>query len=167
MMRAQSGIGFSGGGIGLKSSGVLAQSAVAASVTGTLTETVLATIAIPAGAIGVNGGIRVTSLWSYTNSADSKSLRSRFNGTNIGTSFSVTTSAQMHHQFTLWNRGAANSQVATTPITASYGTSGNSPATSTIDTSASVSLTLTGQINANAGSNTITLESYTVEIMNL
>jgi hypothetical protein len=40
----------------LKAAGVLAQSAVAASFTGTLTETVLATIAIPAGAIGVNGG---------------------------------------------------------------------------------------------------------------
>src|SRR5213079_2421852 len=72
MLRGASGFGFSGGGIGLKAAGVLAQSAVAASVTGTLTETVLATIAIPAGAMGVNGAIRVTALWSYTNSADTK-----------------------------------------------------------------------------------------------
>src|SRR5688500_6060251 len=72
---------------------VLAQSAVAASHTGNTTETTLATVTVPANAIGANGRLRVTSLWSHTNSANSKTLRVRFGGAagTIYTSLTVTT----------------------------------------------------------------------------
>ena len=52
--------------LGLASRAVrtLAQSAVAASLTGTTTETALATIVIPAGSMGPNGQVEVAALWS-------------------------------------------------------------------------------------------------------
>lgn len=165
MMRAQSGIGFSGGGIGLKASGVLAQSAAPASVTGTLSETVLATIAIPAGAMGVNGSLRITTLWTFTSSADSKTVQARLGGTSIGLAV-MTANSGLQHQIILRNRGAANSQIAFTNGQTSFAVTSGAMVTTAIDTSIAQNLTLTATIGANAGSNTITLEAYTVENLN-
>ena len=47
---------------------VLGASAVAASITGTVAETSLAAVTVPAGAMGANGDMRFTALFSYTNS---------------------------------------------------------------------------------------------------
>lgn len=53
---------------------VLAQSAVASSITGTLTKTALATVYVPAGAIGPNGRLRVSTQWTTTANTNSKTL---------------------------------------------------------------------------------------------
>ena len=53
---------------------VLAQSAVASSITGTLTKTALATVHVPAGAIGPNGRLRVSTQWTTTANTNSKTL---------------------------------------------------------------------------------------------
>ena len=158
-----------GGGVGLKSAGVLAQSAVAASVTGTTSETVLATIPVPAGAMGANGILRIITLWSVTNSADSKTLRVRLGGIG-GTAYlglGVTAVATAQELTLIRNRNSLSSQVgfAATPA-ASYGTSTTAVTTSAVDMSAAQDLVITGTIAANAGANTITLEAYTVEILN-
>lgn len=163
-MRAVSGIGGSGGGIGLKSAGVLAQSAAPASVTGTVSETTLATIAIPAGTMGLNGALRITSIWSYTNSANNKTVRARFSGQALGSTVMTTTATAS----ILWeaiNRGALNSQV-TNGAGAGAGlvASGNAVVTMTVDTSITQNLILTATL-ANTGE-TITLEGYTVEVLN-
>jgi hypothetical protein len=142
---------------------VQAQSAVAASVTGTLTETVLATIAIPAGAMGVNGVIRVTTVWTVTNSADSKVLKTVLGGA-VFNNFGVTTTVSVHNYCEVRNRGVVNSQVAYQQNGTGTASSGN--ALLAVDTSVAQNLTITGTIGANAGSNTITLEGYTVEILN-
>lgn len=59
---------------------VIAASAVAVSHTGDTIETVLANIAIPAGAMGANGALHITAVFSYTNSANAKTLRIRLGG---------------------------------------------------------------------------------------
>lgn len=143
---------------------VLAQSAVAASVTGTTNETTLATIAIPAGAMGVNGSLRITTLWTTTNSANNKNLRVKLGATAF-TDIALTTTAAGQFQTHIRNRGAPNSQVAF--IVGSgfpFASSAGSPFPGAIDTAVSQTLALTGQL-ANTGE-TITLEAYTVEILN-
>lgn len=163
-LRAVSNSAFSGGGIGLKSPGVLARSAVAASVTGTTSETTLATIAVPAGAMGVNGGVRISGLFSYTNSANSKALRVKFGGTTYYGP-TVTTTASAPFLFEIWNRGAANSQVGPgVTNTVPLGAAAVAPTTSAVDTASAFNITFTGQL-ANSGE-TITLEAYTVEVLN-
>jgi hypothetical protein len=163
MLRGSSYTGGGGGGIGLPASGVLKQSAVPASVTGTLSETTLATIPIPAGAMGLNGVIRVTAVWTVTNSADSKVLKTVLGG-SVFNNFGVTTTVSVHNYCEVRNRGAANSQVAYQQNGTGTSSSGN--AITAVDTSLAQNLTITGTIGANAGSNTIPLEGYTVEILN-
>lgn len=146
---------------------LLAASAVAVSVTGTTAETALATVTIPAGAMGLNGAIEVRSSWTHTNSANAKSLRVRLGGI-AGTAFlalSNTAAASVSDMRRIRNRGAANSQVGscaaatTTPV----GSSGNALVTGAVDTSAAQDIVISGQLALNT--ETITLESYEVWLL--
>jgi hypothetical protein len=141
---------------------VLAASAAAVSHTGDTLETALATIPIPAGAMGPNGQLRVTTQWSYTNSANAKNLRVRFGGTS-GTSYlaqAVTTTASSVFQNRIANRGAANSQIGNSNT--AFGSTTAGVITSAVDTSATADLVITGQV-VNSGE-TLALESYLVEL---
>lgn len=142
---------------------VLAQRAVASSVTGTLTETTLATITIPANAMGVNGAIRITPLFSYTNSANTKRLRIKFAG-NEYWNLPVTTTASSQSITMIRNRNAANSQVGMAlAVNSGLSQATTAVVTSAVDTTTDQPLTITAQL-ANTGE-TITLEAYTVEIL--
>lgn len=137
-----------------------AQSATPVSVTGTLTETTLATITIPGGMMGPNGSLRIRALFGGTNSANSKTMRVRLAGSAMATSAGFTTSDYALHQVLVANRNAQNSQLA------SYGTAqaGTGSVTVTaVDTSVDQLLTITGQL-ASAGE-TLTLQSFLVEAL--
>ncbi|EPR09758.1 hypothetical protein M527_06420 [Sphingobium indicum IP26] len=142
---------------------IVAQSAVAASVTGTTTETTLATVSILGGTVGANGRLRITTLWSYTNNANSKSFRLRLGGTQIW-SRAEGSSDSARHSAEMANRNSQSSQVTSSgsggggwgPVTATV-------TTTAIDTSATQSLTITAQL-ANSG-DTATLEAYIVELL--
>jgi hypothetical protein len=141
-------------------------SGVATSVTNTLTETILATIPIAAGAMGPNGALRITAVFSHTNSANSKTLRIRLGGIG-GTAFTDYTNTANAAQMTqriIQNRNSQASQVAgpSTVPNAVAPTTGSS-ATGTINTAVAQDLVITGQMAALA--ETITLESYLVEIL--
>lgn len=143
---------------------LLAASAVAASLTGSTSETALATITIPAGAMGLNGGVEVRSVWSMTNNANTKTPRVRFGGA-AGTQYAAlaaTTSSTVSDVRRIRNRNAANSQVGAFPAGGSVGlgANGNAVVTSSVDTSAAVDIVLSGQLGSAA--DTITLESYEV-----
>lgn len=141
---------------------VLAQSAAAVSHTGDTSQTTLATVTIPANSMGKNGRIRVTTVWSYTNSANNKSLRVSFGGTNFLSS-NVTTTASVQDQRTISNRGVTNSQVGLTSTVGGFSSSAVSPVTASVDTTADVSLIFSGQLANSA--ETVTLESYLVELI--
>jgi len=145
---------------------IIAHSALAASLTGTTAETALASITIPAGAMGPNGILRVTTEWSYTNSANNKTLRTRLGSGLSGTVFDSivpTTNAFQRRQCDIRNRNAENAQIGPpAAYIAGFGTSTGAPLTGTVDTSLAQTLALTGQL-ASAGE-TITLESYVVEL---
>lgn len=144
-------------------------SAVGFSVTGTTAETALASVTVPANAMGVNGILRVHTTWSYTNSGNNKIVKVRFGGIG-GKSYlntTATTTATLKHVFQLANRGVANSQVAGTYSAATagiWGPTASALTTSAVDTSGETTVVFTGQL-ANTGE-TITLESYLVELLN-
>lgn len=169
MLRGVSSFGTSGGGIGLKSTGVLAQSAVPASVTGTTVQTVLATISIPANTLGINGALRITEIWSVTNNANTKALFNAIGG--VGTlppNISLTTSGIYTIQYSVMNRGALNSQVfpkvTSSASGASYQASATTVGTSGIDFSAAQVLTMSAQLGVSTDA--VTLEGYTIEVLN-
>jgi hypothetical protein len=149
----------SGGGV------VLAASAVAASAGAVTTEETLATITVPANAMGLHGTLRVTTVWTHTNGANNKTLRVRFSGA-AGTQYCnvvATTTATTVHQATISNRGAANSQVGGhTGVSAFSGSSG-AVTTSAVDTTADTTIVISGQ-KASSG-DTLTLERYMVELL--
>ena len=143
----------------------LASSSSPASVTGTYAETALATVTIPANAMGPNGMIRVSALWSCTNNANAKEFIVRFGGA-AGTKYlDVIMSGYpgfIDIDRIIANRNAANSQVGKA-ANSSTGIAGAAAVTSSVDTTAATTLILAAA-NANL-SDTTTLESYTVEIM--
>jgi hypothetical protein len=157
-----------GAAASLKVPYILAQSSVQVSHTGDLVEATLATITIPANAMGPNGSVRLTCYMSCTNSANIKTIKVYFNGTGgtayINSGFTAIGSLRFQQQIS--NRNATNSQVGNLYQTqGGFGASTASPAfvTSAVDTTASVDIVITGQL-ANTGE-TITLEGYTAELL--
>ncbi len=149
----------------------LRSSGVAVSHTGNTNETVLATVTLPAGIIGPSGLVRVRTLWTVTNSANNKTRRIRFGALGAGTGGTVllgvaTASTLTIEHFTQFqNRGANNSQVgmATGAGTGGFTESTSAIATAAIDTTAATDIVITGQLAL--GTETITLESYSVEVL--
>ncbi|MCA9367867.1 hypothetical protein KC887_06440 [Candidatus Kaiserbacteria bacterium] len=141
---------------------IVGMSAVPVSLTGTTAETALASINFPA--MGPNDALRVSVQWSFTGSANLKSLVTKLNGATFGLTTTSTASHVISKQeLSLINRNATNIQLGSM-----YGF-GYSSATSgsflspSVETSGANTLTLHGQL-ANAGE-TITLEGYVVELI--
>lgn len=160
-MRAVSNIGFSGGGIGLKAVGMLAQSAVPASVTGTTTETVLAIVAIPA--LSDNSVIRITAQYTYSGTAGNRNVNLRLNGVQVRQFLAASTVMSSETVTNIRNRGV-NSQTVFGFGQAGSGTSVSAPISLTTNTAAPSTLTLLG--SPIVATDTITLEGYTVELLN-
>jgi hypothetical protein len=140
---------------------LLCSSAVAVSVTGTTSETALATCTIPAGAMGLNGGLQVHTTWTVTNSVNDKNTRIRLGGI-AGTQFynnTHTTVATVHDFRRIRNRGGASSQVAGIgAASGSFGSSATAITTGSVDTAVSQDLILSCQLELSSES--CTLESY-------
>lgn len=142
---------------------VLGTSGAALSCDGTTNENTLVSITLRAGSMGPNGALRVKTLWSFTNSGNSKNLRVRLGGTAF---LDATQSANATYQDRreIHNRNSQSSQVgwAAAATAGGGGASASAATTAAIDTSAATTLAITGQ-KASAGE-TLTLESYLVEL---
>lgn len=147
---------------------VLGASGVAsAALTGTTDETILATIPIPAGTMGLNGILRYTFLANFTNSANDKTLRARLGGLS-GTIFHeiVSTTAASHGSSgkVIMNRDSAASQVGSAVVSPNVvGSSTTNAATGTVNTAIAQDFVITGQLES-AGES-LTLEFYLVELL--
>lgn len=143
---------------------VIAQSGVAVTHTGNTNEVAMATIPLPPMAAG--DAVRVTALWSHTNSANNKTMRTRLGGL-AGTAFRAlvtTTTAVFTDEYTIRNRGTAATQVAQPGSSGvAFGTTAIAVSTGSVDTSTSKDLVLSAQLAL--GSESITLEGYTVELL--
>lgn len=141
---------------------IVGKSGTAVSCTADTNEDTLATITIPANAIGANGVIRFEFNVVSTNNANVKTIRIRFSG-GAGTvvaSVAVTSTAASSFWGNMANANATNSQL--------WNTNGTSPtpslligannAVSAIDTTAQTTIVITGQ-KASAG-DALTLNNF-------
>ena len=142
---------------------VLAEGAVASSVTGTTALTTLESITILAGIMGSNGQLRITTLWSAgAKNANVKTAYIKF-GTNSLQSFALTSVLSAQSLAYTRNRGSAANQINwVNSITPFMTTSGVLP-TSAIDTSVEKNILLQAQLADS--SDTVTLEAYSVELI--
>lgn len=138
-----------------------AKSAVANALTGTTSETVLATFTIPAKLLGANGEIEIDGDFSETNNANAKTVQVRLGGL-AGTSLlshNTNTVAGRSFKGTVGLRNSHASQRArfytATDAAALTSVAG---ATGTVDTSADVALVITGTLAT--GTDTLTLEKF-------
>ena len=143
----------------------LAKSNVAVPLTGTTSETAMATITLPP--LGPNSTLQVTTIWSMPSSANNKTLRVRLGGLS-GTAFAapvLTTNTGATLIATIGNRNSTSSQVGISVSNRQTDTlqTAGSVVTASVDTSASVTLVISGQLAS--GAETLTLESYTVQLI--
>lgn len=136
--------------------------AASAALTGSTSETVLATLTLPGGTLGPNGSINVDALWSNNNSAGTKTLRCRFGGLTgmiFGTSTSSTTVAARATGF-MQNRNSASAQIGSN--NAGFIASNAAHNTGVLDTANAQDIVITGQLGV--GTDSMTLEGYTIRI---
>ncbi len=144
---------------------VLAASAVAASVTGTTTKTALATINVPAGAMGANGRLRVTTHLSMTASGNLKTLTVELGGTAFYSRVEAGASiATYRDQREIANRNSQSSQVSWR-ATSIGGFGGGTAATTTGDINTASAQQLIVYAQLGNASETIALENYLVELL--
>ena len=137
---------------------MVAQSAVAASVTATTAEETLATVTLPGGSLGANGSLLIEALWSANSDADDKTVRFKLGGTTFQQVL-VTTSVTVFNSVTIFNRNSQSSQVAN-QLSGGYGASANAVVTGSIATASDQTILITGQKEQAA--DTLTLEAYRI-----
>lgn len=147
---------------------LLASSNTASSVSSGTAEVQLASVVIPAGIMGTNGILRIRTLWVYTSSGNTKTLRVRFGGSG-GTIYGTatpTTTISSSGMTTIANNNSVSAQKGAPSnmnLTVPFGAVNNALITSAIDTTAATTVYISGQ--PASGGETITLESYTVELI--
>lgn len=142
---------------------LLGQGIGAAPLTGSTGETTLATIRVPAGLLGANGQLEITTLWSMTNNANVKTFRVKLGSTTFA-QIALASFLGYQHFTRIINRNNPALQVsmpATTSIV--FGGTGGGLATGTVDTAQDQSLTITAQLAV--GTDTVTLEGYSVRAL--
>lgn len=144
---------------------ILAASNAAVSCPADTTEDTLATITVPAGVMGLNGILRVTTHWTFTSSTNSKTWRVKFGSMSAqdnGTTTLGVTSVRCHTE--IRNVAATNSQKGNSySFTITGAVPATAPTTAAIDTTAAVTMLITGQ--KGLAGETLTLDYYLVELI--
>lgn len=136
----------------------LACSAVSVACASTAVDEILASMTIPAGALGLNSILQIEPLWTFTSSANNKILKVKIGGTVVYTA-TRTTSAKEGPLVVLANRNSLVSQIQ--PYDNTYVIAGsNAPATHAINFAATVDVEITGQ-RSNAA-DALTLEYFRI-----
>lgn len=150
-----------GGVIGFASSVCFRDNAAHASTVTGADETVLS-VTIPAAALRADSLLRITTLWSCTNSANSKAFRILADGQSV-LSVSQTTVASFHDMHIVRFR-SMSSQVTNNSATSSpFGTTASTGVT-TLTVDATDGITLTFVINRSNAGDAAALESAIVEV---
>ncbi len=134
-------------------------------LTGSTSETAFVTVSIPANAMGANGTLRITSIFSHNNSAGTKTQRIRLGGIS-GTIFQAnapTATQSSRIQCQISNRNATNSQVSPATINVGFGSVNAATVTAAIDTTSAQDLVISGQLSN--GADNMALEAYIIEIL--
>ncbi len=145
---------------------IVATSGNPVSVGAVTTEQTLATITVPANAVGTNGYVVVFISFTQTNNANSKTIRVRFGG-SAGTAHfdaNLANTAYLARLVYVANTNSATAQRGGSSLsnTVGFGAGSSTPVTSTVDTTASWDIVISGQ-KAVSG-DTLTLSQYHVLI---
>jgi len=135
--------------------------------TGNTSETQLAAVTVPAGALGTNGMLRVSMLWGNNNSGNNKIFRARLGGIS-GTAFAQithTTNLALSLERLVFNRNAANSQIVSGPVAnaGSWSAFTGAMTTMAVNTASAQDVSFTVEL-ANGG-DSATLNAYLVELL--
>jgi hypothetical protein len=144
---------------------VIANSGVQVPHTGDTAETTLATVTVPAGAMGANGAVRIWALYSWTNDGSNKTPRIRWNGVGgtIVHGFTATTTNGEQAMVIIRNRNSASSQITQIAAYAGIGNMSTSLITDTVNTASAVDIVFRGTLGDST--DTIAIEGYTVEVL--
>lgn len=133
-----------------------------ASVTGTLTETTLATVSLPGTLLGSDGAVRITAIFGFTGTAGIKTMRAKFGGVTFVNSGPAVSTLSASINRTIANL-TASSQIAI-PVTAAEGSAlASSVVTGAVDTTVDQPLVITVQLANVADS--ATLYKLIVEVL--
>lgn len=128
---------------------LLANDQTTLAVTGTTSEVQTFTLTIPAGMMGANGVLEIVPFFTYTNSANNKTLRVRLGGTG-GTVFStVTTSTSENNIKYLWIRNANSTSSQKGPSAGSvngFGTGTSAGIASAVNTTSAVDVVISATL---------------------
>ena len=142
---------------------VLSAQSINSSVTGTTTNTQLHEVVVPGGLMSPNGQLELMTLWTYTNSANTKNLRVYFGSFGIALYTNrADTTTTIHQIYTaIRNNNSITSQIGINPgVIGGLGSTGNSNASSSVNTALNSSIYWGGQLVNN--SEVITLKAYKV-----
>lgn len=152
---------ITGGGI----TRILGATGTPASITGSVAETTLATVIVPAGVMGTSGALRVWTFWSFSGTNGTRSVRVRFSGAS-GTQYLAVSNASTINSFfdcrIIANSNSASSQVGN-QVSSPFGGTTTAKQTGSANTAAQTSVVITGQLGNS--SDTIVLEWYCVELL--
>ncbi len=138
----------------------IAQAAPGTTLTGSTAETTLATLTIPAAILGASGQFELESFMSSNASVGTKTLRVYFGGVLFYAFSPNSTGLGVQQKLRIANKttGTQTSYSVSTAGTG-FGTTTVAATTSSIDTTAAVTVLITGQLSN--GADTMALESYT------
>lgn len=138
---------------------LLGQSGAAVTAPADTNENALATIAVPANAMGANGRVRIRAIFTCTSSANNKTFKVVFGGTTI-LSHLVTTVSTDDVSIELMNLNATNSQRSSSgSVVTSSANTFTVQTTAAIDTTAAQNITITAT-KASAGESVVMVWYY-------
>lgn len=147
----------------LSTANVVGQSGIAQSVTGTTSETVLASIPIPLGLLQAHGRIRLWFTTTSTNNANVKTVKAKLNGNVIGAAAAIASTGTQVYHVDVVNGSHLNTNYGQLAMTAGS-TAIQTGATLNVDTTQPLTVTITAQLAS--GTDTITLNAYSMETLN-
>ena len=138
--------------------------AAAVSLTGTTSETVLATMTVKGGLMGANGKLKIWPLIGCTNNANNKTMYIKAGGTTFFAPIYTNAAVSVQFLGIIRNINSASSQIAHSSASQSGVTlSSIAPIAASINTASNFTLALSAQLG-NAG-DTFTLHGLFVEVI--
>lgn len=140
--------------------------AAQAAITGSLSEAVCWTVTVPAGLLGLSGGLRIRDKRSRTSNANAHTQRIRWGGLagDVVLLTSVASVGAIQLDAEIRNRSSASLQILSASGAGFFPSGATTWATATRDTTAAVDLVGTVQL-ATSTADSVTPESLTVELL--
>lgn len=133
-----------------------------AEVTAITSETTLLTIPVNGGVIGANGKLIIHAIFSFTNNANQKILRFKYNSTVVWTA-TATTGTTVACAVPVHNINSEAVQKIATGVQSGYGLTSSAVLQTAVDTSVDFNVVVTGRLADSA--DTLRVEAIFIEVL--